>query len=386
MNSPCALNVPNVRHRSMRRAWCVLPLVMTLWIGPARVQAADWPVFRGDAGLTGVAEGALPLPLKLLWRFETGGDVRSTPVIGGGVVYVGSTDKKLYARDLATGAKRWTFEAGDDIEAPALLVGELVVVGALDGVLYALDAATGTNRWSVKTDDRIMGAANRIDATDPPRIVFGSYDNILRCVSLSGESVWQYETENFINGGPAVAGNRVLVAGCDAQLHLVAAGDGTLIGSVDAGSYVAASPAARGNRAVVGNHDGRLQAVDLKTRQTVWTYGGGDDGAPFFSSPAVSESVVVVGGRDGRVHAVALADGKPRWTYKSGGDVDSSPVICDGKVVFGSRDGRLTIVSLKSGSALWSYEIGAAIVGSPAVVNGMVVIGAEDGSIYAFSR
>jgi len=352
----------------------------------ALVHAADWPVFRGDAGLTGVAEGELALPLKLLWRVETGGDVRSTPVIGGGVVYVGSTDKKLYALDLKTGKQRWAFEAGDAIEAPALLVGDLVVVGALDGVLHGIDAATGTNRWSVKTGDRIMGAANRVDVTKPPRIVFGSYDNILRCVSLGGEPVWQYETENFINGGPAVAADRVLVAGCDAQLHLVAAGDGKLIGSVDAGSYVAASPAARGNRAVVGNHDGRLQAVDLKTRATVWTYGGGDDGSPFFSSPAITESVVVVGGRDGRVHAVGLADGTSRWTFKSGGDVDSSPVICGGNVLFGSRDGRLYAVSLEAGKELWSYEIGDAIVGSPAVADGILVIGAEDGGVYAFGQ
>src|SRR5260221_8814764 len=29
---------------------------------------ADWPMFRGDAALTGVAPGELATPLKLLWR------------------------------------------------------------------------------------------------------------------------------------------------------------------------------------------------------------------------------------------------------------------------------------------------------------------------------
>ena len=37
-------------------------------------------------------------PGTVLWKFETGGDVRSSPAIGSdGTVYVGSDDKKLYA-------------------------------------------------------------------------------------------------------------------------------------------------------------------------------------------------------------------------------------------------------------------------------------------------
>ena len=37
-------------------------------------------------------------PGTVLWEFETGGDVRSSPAIGSdGTVYVGSDDKKLYA-------------------------------------------------------------------------------------------------------------------------------------------------------------------------------------------------------------------------------------------------------------------------------------------------
>lgn len=359
-----------------------LAVVTSCWtmISPA----ADWPVFRGNAGLTGMAAGELKLPLKLLWRFETGDEVRSTAVIGDGVVYVGSTDKKLYALDLKSGALRWTFEAGDAIEAPALLVGDLVVVGALDGALYAVDMASGTNRWTVKTGDRIMGAASRIDTVTPPRIVFGSYDNILRCISLTGRPIWEYETENFINGSPAVAGGRVFIAGCDAKLHVVSATDGTLLRSIEVGSYVAASPVATDAHAYVGNYDGKLLAVDLKQHRFAWTYGETGD-APLFSSPAVSDALVIVGGRDERVHAVARADGKPRWTFKCGGDVDSSPVICDGKVLFGSRDGRLYAVGLGDGKERWAYEIGGAIVGSPAVADGIVVIGAEDGAVYAFS-
>ena len=32
--------------------------------------AADWPIFRGDRGLTGIAQGKLPAKLSLLWKFD----------------------------------------------------------------------------------------------------------------------------------------------------------------------------------------------------------------------------------------------------------------------------------------------------------------------------
>jgi len=362
----------------------VLAALVAILVGVS-THAADWPVFRGDAALTGVGEGELALPLKLLWRFETGDDVRATPVIGDGVVYVGSTDKKLYALDQVKGTQRWVYEATDSIEGSALLVSNLVVVGDLEGVLHAVDAKSGAKRWTLKVDDRIVGAPNLVDTLTPPRIVFGSYDNKLRCVSLAGTPVWEFETESYINGAPAVAGDCVMAAGCDANLYVLRAGDGTLLKSVEVGSYVAASPAAIAGVAVMGDFDGKLTAVNLTSYQVAWTYDGGD-GAPFFSSPAGSGSFVIVGGRDGRVHAVNTEDGARRWTFKTGGDVDSSPVICGGTVLFGSRDGRVYAVGLEDGRELWSYEIGAAIVGAPAVANGIVVIGAEDGAVYAFGK
>ena len=51
-----------------------------------------------------------------LWEFKTGDAVYSSPAIGSdGTVYVGSSDKKLYAINGKTGDKLWEFETGDSI-------------------------------------------------------------------------------------------------------------------------------------------------------------------------------------------------------------------------------------------------------------------------------
>ena len=62
---------------------------------------ADWPLFRGDARMTGVSSSKLPDKLDERWTFKCKDAVESAPAIADGVVYVASADKHLYALDLA---------------------------------------------------------------------------------------------------------------------------------------------------------------------------------------------------------------------------------------------------------------------------------------------
>ena len=78
-------------------------------------------------------------PGTLLWSFETGDDVRSSPAIGtDGTVYVGSYDNKVYALNGKTGAKKWEFTAeGDVFSSPAIGADGTVYVGSRDTKVYA---------------------------------------------------------------------------------------------------------------------------------------------------------------------------------------------------------------------------------------------------------
>jgi len=351
--------------------------------------AVEWPIFRGNAQLAGVASGALPEKLALLWNFKTGEAIKSSAVIGRGRVFIGSNDNKLYALNLRDGGKLWEFNAGDRVEAPPLIVDDLVVVGTLKGTLFAVDAATGKARWQYETGGKIMGSANWIPGpgNQGKRILVGSYDNVMHCVAAAtGKVVWTYETGNYINGAPAVSDGKTVFGGCDALVHVVSVADGKEIAKIEAGAYIAGSAAMVGDRVYVGHYEGQLICVDLSQKKIAWQYGSPNGGAPFFASPAVGADRVVAGSRDQSVHCVARKDGAKLWTFRTRGDVDSSPVICGDKVVVGSTDGRLYLLSLGEGRELWSYEIGAPITGSPAVAGGIVVVGTEDGRVYAFGR
>ena len=65
--------------------------------------AGDWPLFRGDATMSGVGQAKLPDQLDERWAFKTGDSIEGSPAIVGGIVYVASMDKHLYALDLTTG-------------------------------------------------------------------------------------------------------------------------------------------------------------------------------------------------------------------------------------------------------------------------------------------
>ncbi len=336
-----------------------------------------------------MAESKLPDKLELIWKFKTGGPVKSSAIVRDSHVYVGSDDGHVYALSLADGKLIWNFQADSAIEAPPCYAKDAVVVGSTAGTLYALQGKP-TPLWEYKTGGKIVGSANvcQTNNQERPRIVVGSYDNKLHCVDAeTGKAVWVFESESYINGAPAVSSGNVIFGGCDSKVYLVAAADGKLIQKIEGGAYVAGSVAAddpfRG-QAFLGHYGNEVLCVDFNESKIVWTYK--DRNFPYLSSPALTEKHVLIGGRDKRLHCLARDTGKQVWEFATGGNVDSSPVVCGDKVVVGSADGRLYVVRLNTGKELWSYEVGAAITASPAVADGMVVIGAHDGTVYAFGN
>jgi parallel beta-helix repeat protein len=67
--------------------------------------------------------------------------VVSSPAVVGGLVYVGSYDKKVYCLDAATGALVWSYTTGGRVESSPAVVNGVVYVGSDDGRIYAFARA-----------------------------------------------------------------------------------------------------------------------------------------------------------------------------------------------------------------------------------------------------
>jgi outer membrane protein assembly factor BamB len=100
------------------------------------------------------------------WTFGTNDHIYSSPALGTNsrgktdAIYLASTDGSVYALT-PTGKLMWSYDTGEPIRSsPVLGPGppgshqDILYVGSSDGSLYALDAATGTRRWSFNTIDQ----------------------------------------------------------------------------------------------------------------------------------------------------------------------------------------------------------------------------------------
>ena len=76
--------------------------------------------------------------LKKDWDVPLGAGVRSSVSLGGNVLYYGSDDHHVYARDRATGEELWSFETGDRVSSSAAIHDGVLYIGSEDGKVYAL--------------------------------------------------------------------------------------------------------------------------------------------------------------------------------------------------------------------------------------------------------
>ncbi|NOT30675.1 MAG: PQQ-binding-like beta-propeller repeat protein [Planctomycetes bacterium] len=352
---------------------------------PSQAAREDWPSFRGDPALTGVAAGILPVAPAQRWSFQAPKSIVSSPVVAEGRLVVGCDDGKVYCLDAASGEERWTFATDDVIEAPALIHAGSVYVGSSSGWFYALELARGALRWKQETGDKILGGANWVVAGGETRIVVGSYDSSLHCfAALDGSPRWTYSTGNYVNGTPAVENGWIVFGGCDSFLHVVSAEDGAGVAKIELGSdaHVAGSVALAQGRVYFGHYGNAFVCADLPRKELVWSFP--DAKHPFFSSPALAEGRAVFGGRNKQLHCVAQADGKLLWKFATRRKVDGSPVIVGDAVVFGAGDGRIHVLALSDGSERWSVELGSELGGSLAVAGGWIYAAALDGRVTAF--
>src|SRR5665213_145282 len=104
----------------------------------------SWPTFKGDNARTGRGP-ALRLPISVDWMVHLKGSLYSSPAIADGLVVLGSSDKRVYARDLISGVQRWERILPDRIwgSAPAIQ-DDRVYIGCVDACVYALSLTAGT--------------------------------------------------------------------------------------------------------------------------------------------------------------------------------------------------------------------------------------------------
>jgi len=221
------------RERNRRTATTVLALVLAAgaawlavhgFLGPS---AAPRPGSKVPSGLGPEAASHL----GLAWYGSIGG-VSAPPVVADGMVFAGTSDRRLYAFSAGCGsngrpcAPAWTGTVGGGIQYSSPAVGGgLVLVGAGDGVLYAFPQSCGSDGATCRPRWTFRAGASLADSSPLVRgdVAYVAADRVYAVALATGKLLWtgpgRALTSTFGMTAPAASGGSVFVATVEGALE-----------------------------------------------------------------------------------------------------------------------------------------------------------------------
>jgi outer membrane protein assembly factor BamB len=238
-----------------------------------------------------------------------------------------------YSKNLVASARRSgePYERGQPEIDPA---GLRVFVGSSDRGLYALDARSGEQLWRFETLGYVQGAP----LYDPQEdvVYFGSNDGALYKVrASSGELLWRLMTNAEVARRPVLAGDVLYAANANDTLIAVNRASGEVLWAqhrtpalgMEVAGY--SGPALAGGRIYMGFSDGTATCFDAATGDELWQ--------PVDLAAEAEQTL-------GDLPTYLDVDTTPIPTRIAAGDV----------VLFGSYEGGVYALEAESGLQIWS--------------------------------
>ncbi len=403
-------------------------VVLILLLSHAISPAADWPMWRYDAGRTACGSEELPQELHPLWIRQYSEremvwddplnqdlmqfDKVFEPVVLGNTLYIGFNDRdKVVALDIKTGLEKWVFYADGPVRLPLAGWQNRLFFTSDDGYLYCLSADNGQLIWKFRGgpgDRKILGN-KRLISTWPARGGVVIQDDIVYFAAsiwpfmgtfiyaidaATGSIVWQNEGTGaeYINQPH----NSPAFAGVAPQGALVVSGDRLLIPggrSVPAcfdrqrgkslyyhlakynktgGAFVCAS------RDYFFNHyrDRDADIYELKTGESIGRHLG--------KYPVISGDVFYMSG-----DSIVVRHANSPRQIQSVLKVDASgDLIQSGSRLFAGGNGQVTAIQIMDNGELnvvWTQKVDGKI-GRLLAANGQLFAVTQDGKIIAFGE
>jgi len=245
----------------------------------------DWPMFMYDLHFSGRSpDQTLKPPLKLLWKYKTGGPIQASPVVANDTVYVASTDHWLYALDAKQWGIKWRFKAGGIIRYAPAVWNNRVYFSARNNHVYALNAETG-------------------------------------------EWLWEFRSGTWMDSPPILSKGRLYIGAYTKKIHIINATTGELESQPQGRVYI------DGIEYVCSR--GQLRPISPQHNVNAWR-----ELTPLtYSYPATANGVVYIGARDNQIHALDIESREEIWSYRTKGFIDAAPAISDGVLYVTSDDG-----------------------------------------------
>lgn len=314
--------------------------------------------------------------IKPLWSFKCEDEIRGTPAISQGTLYIGSYDNNLYALNAADGKFQWKYPTdGGVVSRPAIVDGN-VIFGSEDKRLHVVSARSGKVLWTYYTDGPVRSSPRIAEG----HIFIGSDDAHLHAINLnSGRLVWRFETAEAVRSTPFVL-NSLVYTGSESGEFYAIDFRGELRWRFRAKRSITSSAIGTEQALYFTSVDNTLYALDPRNGWVLWRF---RLGKASISSPCITDDMVFVGASDGFIYAVETRSSKEVWRFRTEHQVNGSPVIYKDSIYFGSVDGNLYCLEYRTGRLRWKFGTEGAITGTPLVYDDIVYIGSTDHQVYA---
>lgn len=361
----------------------LLSIALVLGGALIAVNAAEWNEFRGS-GKQGETEVAgLPdswnASRGVVWKTDVQGRGWSSPVVGGGKVFVTSA-----------------VERGENFEVRVL----------------AFDADTGKQVFNVKPFDLKTSHASRKHKKNgfaSPTPIFNNKRVYVHfghmgtaCLSENGKTIWVNQGLDFPpvhgNGGSPELVDDVLIFSCDGKANPFVVGLSAKTGKEiwrhmrDSGAkkkFSFSTPLVievEGKKQVISPGSGEVSALDPATGKEIWkcSYNQGYSVIP---RPVYGHGMVFIGTGYDRPTVMAIrADGKGdvtsthvEWTIRKGAPNTPSLLLVGNELYFVSDGGIGSCVNAKTGELHWNERLGGNYSASPLYGDGKIYFQNEQG-------
>lgn len=260
----------------------------------------------------GFSEGS-PMRSKGEWEYPGAtkyiGSVVGNLVIDDDVLFIGSSDGRLYALDAIYGEKRWEFDTGGKIWTTPEVKGDIVYVGNYERKLYALQKRDGSLLWEIELSAAI--ASSPVASDDS--IIVGTFDHNLYAIDKDdGSEQWKFKGGGWFWAKPLITDNVVYACCLDQKVYALDANSGTELWQFTVNSQVVAPPIMWEEFLVVLSRSGELYVLDRQngTLQSSVQIGH-ETMAPLY----LMDKYVFIHGRDKVVYCINLEQREVAWKF-----------------------------------------------------------------------
>jgi outer membrane protein assembly factor BamB len=339
-----------------------------------------------------------------------------------GVIYAGTRDGRVVAVNSSSRDVLWSLAIGTTsagglscgptsspttIYATPIVDGGLVYVGTYSGQVLALSTVARSQNLTFpqqrygewEWDSPLDGAkSNAIVAdlcvSDGAIYVSSSNGRVYSLDREFGDVNWESEILDEIHRNlwtaPVIQNANLYVATLDGHVYALSKDTGELLDwSFESEAGFASSPAIYKDTVFLGSFDRYLYAIETGSNVSLWKFPEQEPaGNWFWASAIVNGGVVYAGCLDGRLYAIEAETGEELWEFDAASPIVSSPILTDNLLIVVDESGTVYVfdIGVESGEEavpLKAISIGASVRSSVCARGGLVYIRAEDNSIYA---